>query len=166
MTEHRAETTNERLGRNMRVLREQKGMSQSALAAAMSARGHAWHQQTVARTETAAQPLKADELFDLAAILVTSLDRFTWTSPEASAVGLLRNSATAARTAWETIANSVPQLLAALTAAEARARQFRSDPSARVREECEDILARISELGLDGAIAEGVRRYEHRGDDA
>jgi transcriptional regulator with XRE-family HTH domain len=166
VSEYRAETTNERLGRNLRALREHRGMSQTALAAAMSERRHAWHQQTVARAESGAQPLKADELFDLAAILETSLDRFTWTSPEASAVGLLRNSAVAARTAFETVAGGIPRLLAALTAADARARQFRGSSSPRVREECEEILARVSELGLDDAIAEGIRRYEERGDDA
>lgn len=166
MPDSQRETADELLGYNLRTLREGKGISQRDLAEAMTGRGHAWYQQTVTRVEAGKQGIRFSEVKDLAEILETSLDRFTWTTPETSAVGLLRNSATAAKVAWESVAAGIPRLLAALTAAEARAVQFRENRSARVREVCEDILAHISELGLDDAIAEGIRRYEERGDDA
>ncbi len=62
-----------RIGANLRTLRERAGMSQAAVAAAMTERGHSWHQSTVARVETAAQSLRLREAVDLAAILQVPL---------------------------------------------------------------------------------------------
>ena len=75
----------ERLAWNLKVLRERAGMSQAALAEAMTGRGHPWHQSTVYRVESGRQTVKFEEVAALAEILHTSMDRFTWTSPEASA---------------------------------------------------------------------------------
>ena len=60
-------------------------MSQAALAIEMTARGIPWHQQTVGRIEGGQQPLRFAEAVALAGVLKTSLDRLTWSTPEANA---------------------------------------------------------------------------------
>ena len=78
--EFKRESANERLGTNVRALRERKGISQAKLAELMTERGWPWHQSTVYRVESGKQTVGFSEAVDLAEILRTSLDRFTWGS--------------------------------------------------------------------------------------
>jgi transcriptional regulator with XRE-family HTH domain len=154
----------ERVGRNVRQLRENAGMSKAKLLKAMQAAGHSWHPVTVVRIEAGTQSLRAAELFDLTVIFGTTLDRFTWTSPEANADALLRQPWQRITDAYDTIATAIPQLLAALGTARQRAGQFVDHPSQQVRDTSEDLLLLVADHGLDAAVAEGISRYEHRGD--
>lgn len=66
-----------RVGAGVQSLRESIGMTQARLADAMSRAGHAWHQQTVVKTEKGLRPLRLAEALDLASVLhvgVTELD--------------------------------------------------------------------------------------------
>lgn len=155
----------------MRALREDKGMSQSALAAAMTERGQPWHQQTVTRVEQGTQQLKAAELVALAAIFKTSLDRFTWTQPEASATEYIYSAGTRVVRCAEDVAHAVHLLLAALATAERTLTMTADTPYPRAQEARRDTAARIETYTLDDAVNEGIRRYEDRpgekeGDDA
>lgn len=67
--DERRVSAEKRIGANLRTLRERAGMSQTAVAAAMTEQGHSWHQSTVGRVETATQSLRLREAVDLAAIL-------------------------------------------------------------------------------------------------
>ncbi|WP_168581632.1 helix-turn-helix transcriptional regulator [Gephyromycinifex aptenodytis] len=65
------------LGVGIQQIRESMGLTQARLAEAMVARGHAWHQQTVVKTEKGLRPLRFVEALALADILhvdVTALD--------------------------------------------------------------------------------------------
>lgn len=65
------------LGTGIQQIRESMGLTQTRLAEAMSARGNAWHQQTVVKTEKGLRPLRFVEALALADILhvdVTALD--------------------------------------------------------------------------------------------
>ncbi len=161
MRETQREPADERFGANVRTERERGGMSQSALAAAMTERGHTWHQQTVTRVEGGRQSLRLAEAEDLAAILKTSVDRLTWTTREASA-GLLMDSVIArANNAWEQIADGTNHLLFALrqlgtTVGEAeRARCYDSDRIREIVREAHMIL----QMTPEEALARGRADY-------
>lgn len=65
------------LGSGIQHIRESMGLTQTRLAEAMSTRGHAWHQQTVVKTEKGLRPVRFEEALALADILhveVTALD--------------------------------------------------------------------------------------------
>jgi transcriptional regulator with XRE-family HTH domain len=56
-------------GERIREIRIARHLTQSALATAMNALGHSWHQTTVVKTEVAGRPLRLNEVTDLAGIL-------------------------------------------------------------------------------------------------
>lgn len=61
--------SNEDIGRRVREQRLREGTSQDELAASMTRNGFAWHQTTVAKTETGSRPLRAVELPMIALVL-------------------------------------------------------------------------------------------------
>jgi transcriptional regulator with XRE-family HTH domain len=77
------EKTAERLGANVKQLREVASVSQAELARRMTERGWPWHQSTVYRVESGRQPMRFEEAVDLADILDVTLDRLTWATGEA-----------------------------------------------------------------------------------
>jgi transcriptional regulator with XRE-family HTH domain len=165
------ESTDDRFAANLRALRERAGLSQSALADAMTGHGHAWHQQTVDRVESGRQAVRFREAVDLAAILRTSTDRFTWSSPEASATEFVYSAGSRLRQQYEITADAVCRLIADSATAERVAGAHKDSEWERVREAVRDVTARVEAYDLDAAIGEGIRRYEERfegegGDDA
>jgi transcriptional regulator with XRE-family HTH domain len=157
------ETADQRLAYNMRVLRKRTGLSQAALAAAMAARGHPWHQQTVVRAESAARVLPFTEAADLAEILGTTLDRLTRPSGEAQAVESLDAAGWSVVEAHEVIAKGVEELLAAVDAVRAHAARYEDAVSPRVQDARTDARDRVAVYGDPGeAVAEGIRRWEER----
>src|ERR1017187_6778679 len=126
------ETADQRLAHNMRVLRKRQDMSQAALAAAMAARGHPWHQQTVVRAESAARVLPFTEAADLAEILGTTLDRLTRPSGEAQAVESLDAAGWSVVVAHEAIAKGVENLLAAVDAVRAHDARYEHAASSQI----------------------------------
>lgn len=154
------ETADQRLGLNVRTLRELKGLSQRAIAEKMRQRGHSWHQQTVLKAEAGTRPVRFAEAVDLAAILHTSLDRLTWAPAEARAADLLHMRGRQVRASGEAAALAVQQLLAALHAAREAAEQAAGDQRANVAHARGDVMDAISEWNLEDAVATGVGRYE------
>lgn len=66
------------MGANVKRIRQDRGLSQTALAEAMAGRGHsAWRQTTVSRTEQGARALLFAEMGDLAEILGAGVMRDT-----------------------------------------------------------------------------------------
>ena len=160
--EGRRESANERLGANVRVLRERMDMSQAELARLMTERGWPWHQSTVYRVESGRQTVSFDEAVDLAAILQTSLDRFTWLQPEASATEYVYAAGTRVVRSSEDVAVAVHMLLSARAAAERTVEMTKDSKYPRVHEAREDTTHRLENYGLDVSVAEGISRYEER----
>jgi len=159
VTEYREETADKRIASNMRLLREQRDMSQSALAEAMSERGVQWHQQTVYKIENGTRPLRASELVCLAAILGTSLDRFMLTSAEARETEAVYAAGARLRQRYELAAEAAVELLRGRDATARILQAHAGSKHARVRDACEDVAARMRLYSLDNAVAEGVRRH-------
>ena len=116
-------------------------MSQSALAAAMTERGYPWHQQTVGRVEAGRQSVRFAEIEQLARILQTSLDRFTWTQPEAGATEYIYSAGTRVVRCAEDVAHAVHLLLHALASAERTLTMTADTPYPRAQEARRDTAA-------------------------
>jgi transcriptional regulator with XRE-family HTH domain len=162
----RRETANERLGVNVRTLREQKHMSQAELARQMTERGWPWHQSTVYRVESGRQTVSFAEALELAAILQTSLDRFTWTGPEASATEMVYDAGAQLRKRYEQVAHAVFVLLLGHDRADRTLAQSEDSKYERVQEARRDVAERMGTYSLEAAIDEGCRRYEERDTEA
>jgi transcriptional regulator with XRE-family HTH domain len=65
-------TPEEIAGRQLALLREERGWSQSEVARRMEASGYNWHQATVGRVENGKHPLRLNELVRLAAMFGVS----------------------------------------------------------------------------------------------
>ena len=146
----------------MRALREEKGMSQAALATAMTERGYPWHQQTVGRVEGGRQSVRFGEIEQLAEILRTSVDRFRWTQPEAGATQFVYSAGTRVVREAEKVSECVFRLLLALDGADRALTQTEDSEYPRVQEARVDTAERVKMYDLDAAVDEGVRRYEER----
>ena len=118
MQDDRRGSPDERFGANVRALREEKGMSQAALATAMTERGYPWHQQTVGRVEGGRQSVRFGEIEQLAEILRTSVDRFRWTQPEAGATQYMYSAGTRVVREAEKVSECVFRLLLDLDGAD------------------------------------------------
>jgi transcriptional regulator with XRE-family HTH domain len=154
------------LAANLKLLRERAAMSQAALAAAMTERGHPWHQSTVTRIERGTQQLKGGELVALGAILGVSIDRFTWTSPEAFGTDLIQQTARKVRQSARSLADAVAHHLGVLAAARHTLEHTEESPWPRVQEARGALARDIGLYDVDGAVAEGKRRFkEEAGDD-
>jgi transcriptional regulator with XRE-family HTH domain len=153
----------ELLAWNLRMLREQAGISQDALAAAMTERGHKWYQSTVYRVESGKQTVRFGEAAALAAILGTAMDRFTWASHEAMGVELVTGRARKVRESARSAADAIVVLLAALTVAERVLAQTAENPYPRVQEARRELARDMGLYGVEGAVAEGKRQFgEHK----
>lgn len=78
-------TAEELFAAAVRRYREELGISQGELARRMTAQGYAWHQTTVARTESGDRPARLGEAVALSAILRFSLDTLTHETSDAAA---------------------------------------------------------------------------------
>ena len=162
MAEDQRESADEIFGMNLRKVRETAGMSQAAVAEAMTERGHGWHQQTVGRVEAGRQAVRFSEAVDLAAIFRTTTDRFTWGSAEANETDFTYSAGSQVRFRYEEVASAVSSHLAAVAAAERLLARPPATDSPRVKAAREDVVSRLEEYTPDNAIDEGVRRYEER----
>ena len=68
----RTATPEEIAGRQLALLREERGWSQSEVARRMEAYGYNWHQTTVGRVESGKRPLRLNELVHPAAMFGVS----------------------------------------------------------------------------------------------
>jgi transcriptional regulator with XRE-family HTH domain len=153
-------------GGNLRAMRERKGMSQADLTQAMTERGHRWHQQTVAETESGKRPLRLGETVDLAAILGTVVAAFTWEPAEINESRLVYDAGTDVVRAWEAVAQAVFELMIRRRRAGSVIRQHRGSGYERVQDAVQDVKARLREHTLEDGIWAGIGRYERRGEQA
>lgn len=155
------ESADERLGTNLRILRERKEMSQAELARRMTEEGHGWHQSTVARAEAGRQSVRIVEGEALAHILGVTIDRLLWASAEANEAALVGRANGNLRQSWHEAADAIARLDAARDSAQRTlATRSRSEYS-RVRDACTELEAQLQESTLDAAADEGARRYRN-----
>lgn len=147
-------------GMNLRLLRGK--LSQKELARQMTGRGHPWHQSTVYRIEQGKQTATYPEAKDLAEILHTSMERFSWTGPEANGTAYVYGAGARVSQSYEDVAEAVSRQLTDLDTADRVVAQQRDSKYERVREACEDVAARIEEYGLNEAVDEGIQRWRER----
>lgn len=152
-----------RFGQNLRILREQKGIQQSDLAKRMWKIGRRWHQSTVSAAESGERTVSFDEACDLAKILKTSLDRFTWTTAEASETEMVYSAGARLRQCYDAVAESVERLLGQHGVAGRVLAQHEGSKYPRVQEARRDVACRMEEYGLDNAVGLGIYQYENRG---
>jgi transcriptional regulator with XRE-family HTH domain len=156
------ESANERLGAAVRTLREQKGISQAELARLMTERGWPWHQSTVYRVESGRQTVGFSEALDLAGVLRTSLDRFTWGSAEANESDFVYAARARLVQQYEVTAEAVCRMLAEEKVTDRTVRRHKDSKWERVQVALDDLMGTAKDYHLEAAIEEGVRRYEER----
>jgi transcriptional regulator with XRE-family HTH domain len=151
------DNANERLGMNVRILRESMSMSQRQLATAMDSWG--WHQQTVAQVENGNRSVRFGELESLAAILGVSLDRLGWGVAEATEAETVRAQAERARQAAAAVTDAVAALLDAFALAQELLSKPASADTPRVRAARIAAADVLDNASLDAAVQAGVKRH-------
>lgn len=151
------DNANERLGMNVRILRDSMNMSQRKLAAAMDSWG--WHQQTVALVENGQRSVRFGELESLAAIFGVTLDRLGWGVAEATEAELVRAQAERARQAAAAVTGAVAGLLDELASAREMLAGPPSADTPRVRAARVAAAGVLDDASLDAAIQAGVNRH-------
>lgn len=154
------DNADERLGANVRALREGKGIAQAELARLMSAAGHPWHQSTVARAEAGRQAVRASEAEALARILGTTVDRLLWAGPEAGEAALAGRALGRLRQDWREAAGAVARLHAARASAERAAGRAAASEWPRVRVIADGLAEELADCTLDTALDEGAAIFE------
>lgn len=158
------DNADERLGANVRALREGKGIPQAELARLMGEAGHPWHQSTVARAEAGRQSVRTSEAEDLARILGTTVDRLLWAGPEAAEAAFISAATARLRAEWRAAALAAARLHDARAAAErARARTARTGWP-RVRAMADGLAEDLADCTLDAALDEGAAIFEREAD--
>lgn len=99
--DQRLEKVERQFAANLKSAREDRGVSQVALAQHMADRGHRWHQSTVFKVEAGRRAVRIGEAKDLAAILDTTVDSLSATGDDR-----LMTAAIEARKAWQHYAES------------------------------------------------------------
>ena len=169
-TAHRyGEPADETIGVNVKLLREQAGLSQSELAAEMTKRGIPWYQQTVGRVEGGKQQVRAAELAVLAKILRTSMERFMWTGPEANATEYVYGAGGRLKRQYEMVAEAVKMLLIDGASAERVVASQAGSEYEHVQQARADVAIWLGECTLENAVNAGIdsymEMYEDTGDD-
>ena len=149
------------LPENLRSLCESKGISQAALAKAMSERGWKWHQQTAYKVQNGKRGISFGEATDLARILAVSTDRLTWSGPEANETALVDSAIAMLRRSWHEMADATTGLERARGWAERTIAQRKDSKYQRVRDTCAELGAELGDHTLETAVAEGIYRYQN-----
>ena len=151
------ELTEQRFATNLRVFREERGMSQGRLAEEMTARGWPWRQQTVTRVETGRRTVRLGEARAVAEVLETSLDMLTIRTDEARVIESLTGLIRRVKASYRLIAGSTYELL--------RAREtLREHPIVRAADPAEPSRVRelvgeagdVQQLSPESAVTQGV----------
>jgi transcriptional regulator with XRE-family HTH domain len=158
MREPEPQTIDQRAAEAVRVLRERHGMSQAALAAEMTGRGVSWQQQTVGRVEAATQALRLRELVALAAIFSVPIERFTYSSPEASASESCYVAIGRMAESYEEVVLSLMKLGSAIKGAERTLKDTSAVDSPRVRDAQGLLAEEIEQRSMQAAVNEGCYR--------
>ena len=147
-------------GANLRAVREHRDISQGRLAELMTAKGHAWYQQTVYKTERGERGVSFHEAIDLAAVLGVTTDRFTRLTDEAADEYAVDQAAALLEREWCRAADAIAALHQARTAAESVAVKFAESKHARVRAAVRGLLADVADRTSEAAAGEGAARWD------
>lgn len=147
-------------GANLRAVREHRDISQARLAELMTARDHAWSQQTVYKTEHGERKVSFHEAIDLAAVLGVTTDRFTRLTEEAADEYAVGQAAALLGRSWEAAAAATAGLQQARAAAEGLAAKFAGSKHARVRAAVRGLLADVAGRTPEAAAIEGAARWD------
>lgn len=153
-------------GGNLRAVRERRSMGQRELAARMAAQGYPWHQNTVARAEAGDRAVPFEEAEELALILGVTVDRFTWSSPEAGEREMAAAASARLRGAWRELALAKARLDDARDAAARAAERCAKSEFPRVRDAGRGIGEDIEDCAAELALAEAdkIRERDRKGD--
>jgi transcriptional regulator with XRE-family HTH domain len=146
-------------GANLRTVREHRDISQAGLAELMTAKGHAWGQQTVYKTEHGERTVRFHEAIDLAEVLGVTTDRFTRLPEEAADEFAVDQAAALLEREWDRAAGAIAGLLQAGAAAEGIAARFGGSKHARVRAAVRGLLADVADRTAETAAGEGAARW-------
>jgi transcriptional regulator with XRE-family HTH domain len=151
------ELIEQRFAANLRVVREERGISQRSLAEEMAARGWPWRQQTVTRVETGRRMVRLGEAQAIAEILETSLDMLMMGTGEARIIEHLANLIRKARESHRMIAVATTELLRArellrTNAVVAGGGDGESSQVLQMVAEARD----VQHLTPEGAVAQGI----------
>lgn len=150
----------QRFAENLRKYRDDKGMSQTALAEAMAARGWPWRQQTVARLESGRRMVRFGEAADVAEILGVTLDRLVLPSAEAGEVAMVDNAAVILRRAWAKASEALERLYSARAVVERVLEGTQDSEYGRTQEASLKLAARLRTSTPGSAVDEGYSRFE------
>jgi FtsZ-interacting cell division protein YlmF len=151
------ELTEQRFAANLRVIREERGVSQGRLAEEMTARGWPWRQQTVTRVETGRRMVRLGEAKAVAEILETSLDMLTMRTDEARTIEYLAGLIRKVKASYCLIASATTELLRAREALRANPAVAAggAGESSRVLE-LVDEARDVQQLTPEDAVLQGV----------
>jgi transcriptional regulator with XRE-family HTH domain len=144
---------------NLRRHRERRGMSQAAVARAMSDCGWSWHQQTVAKVESGKQAPGWGEVIDLAQILGVPADRLSWAGPEDTGLASVDAAIGKLRRSWDETAVAMVKLRNDMKWAENTLRGAEKSPYERVRAAAGELSLELQALHPDSAFDEGEARF-------
>ena len=114
------------------------------------------------RVESGIQPLTLTETEDLAKILGSTVNAFTWEPAEINESRFVYDAGTQVKLAWDAVAEAVFELMIHRSRAGSTIRQHRHSKYERVQDAIEDVRARMREYPLDEAVWAGIDRYGHR----
>jgi len=154
------ESADSRLGTNVRRLREKKGITQAALAEAMTARGWQWHQSTVARVESGQQSVRFAEAEALVGIFRVTLDSLTWHTAEGAEIALAAAAHGRLREGWSDARGAIARLEAARTAALDGMRRWQGSEYERVRQSARGLAEELEVSTVESAVAEGIEVFK------
>lgn len=154
-------TVDQNIAGNLRAIRGSKGLSQTKVAAEMSACGWPWHQTTVRRVETGAQTVSAGEGEDLAAVLGVSYGRLKMPGEGAEEAAAAEQAATRLRLSWIEAVKGIRHLREAAEAARAVLPGAETSKHPRVREIAQTIADGLGQHTFEAAVAEAAKTGEH-----
>jgi transcriptional regulator with XRE-family HTH domain len=155
------ESADSRLGMNVRRLRDKKGMTQAALAEAMTERGWQWHQSTVARVESGQQSVRFAEAEALIQILGTTLDMLTLHSEEGAEMHFAAACNGRLRASWTNARIAIAQLEDARAALQKGLKRWQDSQYERVRKSAAGLAEELEDCTVESAVAEGIALSKH-----
>lgn len=156
------EQVDEQVAANVRMLREQAGLSLAAFAEKVAEFGWQCAPQTLHRIETRRRKVTAGEADLLARALGTTLTQLTWPDEASNTVNFINMFTGRADGAYERIAGATGQLLFArahLERAVASARARGIDDQEHVREALTEAVAALENATPERAVETGRQDY-------
>jgi transcriptional regulator with XRE-family HTH domain len=154
--EPRGRDIDQHVADNLKIIRNSKGISQTALAVEMARRNWRWHQTTVRRVESAAQTLSIGEVTDLAAVLGVTLDQLTTPGEDTPEINAAQKAGEALQASWAVAAKAICSLNLAAARARSALPAAAGSSYPRVQELAEVIAAALELYTVETAAKAGI----------